>query len=215
MFCGWCNTMIPLPEEAAGTDGYKVEEIIGYRGWKISYAEDGTPRLNSPLFPLIWEPGETMIAHCQSHSHHDPSSPLYHGPDTDNRDQWSPVKGCGGNGHGCGFYAGRTREHLIQLGYGKYNESDPRVIGKVQMSGKIIPATNGYRAQEVTPLEIYVPYELWKLAAALKDVYGPHGVTVTTEATLVPAKGAMDWCKKCGAKMNRSPICPLCGYTHT
>jgi hypothetical protein len=212
--CGFCNTPIPVPRSAVAPDGTAcVEEVIGYRGWKIARTDDGV-RLCSPIFPMMWTPGEWMVAECHSraamaddhrHAHDDPGN-------------WPPVKGCGGGGHGCGFYAGRTREHLIQLGYGRYTQSDPSVIGRVQMQGKIIPAANGWRAQMCRTRTIYVPYELWELARDLKEAYGPHGVEVEVGATLVlPAEGedAIKWCKRCKAKMSRDPRCGFCGHTHT
>lgn len=216
MPCGFCGHDVPMPAGSVNPDGTaaRVEEIIGYRGWRITRAEDGTPRLSSPLFDAVWEPGEWMIATCQGRS----GSTEDHGPADGIRakELVSPVKGCGGeHAHGCGFYAGRTRDHLIKLGYGRYTEADPHVIGQVQMAGKIIFATNGFRAEKVRPRTIYVPFEMWKLAAELKAVYGPHGVEVECKATLVPDAGARQWCDKCGGRMPRSTKCPTCGHTHT
>lgn len=219
MLCGFCGTMIPAPAGAVAADGTAadVEEVIGWRGWKITYAADGTPRLNSPLFPLVWEPGEWMVATCRKNRTDDVNDPYYHGPDAPDRANWSPVKECGGTGqHGCGFYAARTRDHLVgHLGYAHYTENDPSVMGEVQMQGKVFRATNGWRAQQVRPVRLYVPYEFWKLANGLKEVYGPHGVEVILETTIIaPTSDTPKWCKKCTARMNRSTTCPLCGYNH-
>lgn len=214
--CGFCNARIP---EAAGvkSDGTAtVEEIIGYRGWQVVYS-DGLARLESPVVRgLLWEPGEWLTATClhSDRAGYKPGHPHYHGPDTADRSQWSPVKGCNHPGHGCGFYAARTREHLIgELGaYVRYSEHNPQVIGKVQMAGKIIPATNGWRAQRVRPRVIYVPPELWKIGRDLKDAYGPHGVEVEMAATLLMPKDEVRYCKKCKVKMaDRTTTCSFCG----
>lgn len=215
--CGMCGLTIPMPASALAPDGTVREtaEVIGYRGWKIT-RDNGRPRLQSPIFPLIWEPGQIMVAECRGHGHSDPTTPNYHGPLATDPAQWSPVKSCGGSGHGCGFYAGRSREHLLSMPqYVRYTESDPTVIGKVQMSGKIIPATNGWRAQECSVHTIYVPYECWELARDLKEDYGPHGTIIEVSSTMMmPKDDAPKWCRKCGAAMERSTTCPLCGNKH-
>lgn len=225
MLCAFCGTLIPTPAGMNAADGTlaTVKEVIGWRGWKIARNADGEPRLNSPLFPLTWEPGEVMVATCRTTRTDDRATVEYHGPGAidlpDERPgmRISPVKGCGGGGHGCGFYAGRTRAHLTQhLGYARYTEDDPSVIGEVQMAGKIIMATNGYRAERVWPVRIYVPYEFWRLQVELDAAYGPHGVEVLLETTIInPSTTAPEWCPKCTfAKLDRSGECPLCHYKH-
>lgn len=200
--------MIPQPSDVV------IEDVIGYKGFRIRQTDNG-PRLQSPLFPVTFEPGEWMVAECRGH--HGllpPDHPDYHGPLATDRAQWSPVKDCGG--HGCGFYAGRTWNHLVDMGYARYSADDPRIICKIQMQGKIIPATNGFRAQQVRPLVMYVPHELWRLGAELKNVYGPHGVELEMAATLVAAKAgtaeAVVWCAKCTAKLKRSTTCHVCSH---
>lgn len=223
MRCEFCGEIVPMPRDMVAPDGTaRVEEVIGYRGWRIRRNPDGTPELHSPLFSLRWIPGQWMVAECQGTGRARGANGEYiassHGPDAADAANWSPVKGCGGAGHGCGFYAGRTREHLIELGYGSYSESDPHVIGRVQMAGKIIPATNGWRAQRCRPRTIYVPYEFWELGRDLREVYGPHGVEVELGTTIImPREGAdaIQWCKRCSAKMGRGTSCDFCGHTHT
>ncbi len=223
MACGFCSHMVPMSGTDVAPDGSaRVEEVIGFRAWRVATTENG-PRLKSPLFDLTWEPHEWMTAYCGSggHENHvDGCNPHNgHGPGASDPALWSPVKNCGGEyGHGCGFYAGRTREHLIKLGYGNYTTHSPSVIGQVQMAGKIIPATNGWRAQKCRARHIYVPHEFWELARDLRAVYGSDDCTVELGATLVLPKsgaaGAIEWCAKCKAKMGRNPTCPFCGHTH-
>jgi hypothetical protein len=231
--CGWCQVVVSKPGSMRLDGTARVTEVFGYRGWEIS-GEGESIRLASPIQRTIrWEPGQWLMAECSKYGAlrttvymtpdpftPDPTIPGYHGSQAPDKANWSPVKGCGGpTGHGCGFYSARTREHLVgTLGeYVRYSEGRPMVIGKVRLAGKIILATNGFRAQKVRPVEIYVPFECWEIARDLKVVYEPHGVVVKLETTVVlPAdgNGAMRWCSKCRAKMNRTAVCGSCGYKH-
>jgi len=217
--CGFCSQLVPVPAEAmtdAGTA--KVKEVIGWRAWTITRDENRRPRLKSPVVSgHVWQPGGWEVATCTRHPEH--------GSHADDIKLVSPVVGCGGSpqAHGCGFYAGRTHAHLITLGYGNYglqdtpNPETTQVVGKVQMSGKIIPASNGWRAQKVRPRTIYVPYEYWQLAAELKEDYGPFGVEVDVATTVKLAAESSDlpsWCPHCTAAwQGRASKCEVCGYT--
>jgi hypothetical protein len=104
----------------------------------------------------------------------------------------------------------------MSMSYNRYREgSTPTVIGQVQMQGKIIPASNGWRAQMVRPRVLYVPYEFWQIGKELGEVYGPHGVEVKMDTTLILPKDAVpEWCPKCTAKwQGRGISCEFCGYT--
>lgn len=226
--CGFCGATIVPPAgalTAAGT--VNAEEVIGYRGWKIDTDNPtGRPRLRSPMVTtMVWTPeGEDgegwYTARCiQADGQRPPFDPHHHGPDNPNDHYHCPVKECNDPGHGCGFYAGRSREHLISMHYGRYTESDMRIVGKVQMAGKVFPATNGWRAQLVRPHTLYVPHEAWRIAAMLKEDYAPFGVEVDVfDHQTMPApgtEGAIDWCIKCSSRMpKRSRTCGLCGHTH-
>lgn len=198
--CGYCQATVSKPGSMRLDGTAKVDEVFGYRGWEI-WGSGEDIRLSSPIQRTIkWEPGQWMMAECSKYgalkhssiymlsNPPDPGIPGYHGSLAPDKANWSPVKGCGGTGgHGCGFYAARTREHLVgTLGeYVRYSEGRPVVIGKVRMAGKIILATNGFRAQKVRPVTIYCPFELWEIARDLKLVYEPHGVEVKLETTVV------------------------------
>jgi len=176
----------------------------------------GVPILYSPVYRMRWAPGvEWYFAECEG-----TGSPTFqddpefqHRNDHHNPARVIPARECNGGGHGCGFYAGRTHAHMLSLGY---CASGNTVMARIQMQGKIIPATNGFRAQQVKILDLLVPFEEWELARDLKAVYGPYGVNVKCEQTRIHAKGTIpDWCDHCKAKMNpRSATCPLCGYVH-
>lgn len=211
--CGFCGSTVPVPADAVDADGtLAVDEIIGWRGWVVG--SDGL--LRSPTFTHTWTPGLWERAECQQGPGQlEAGSPGRHHADNPDRRYHPPVKGCGHPHHGCGFYAGRTHAHLIGIGYSRFG-----VIGQVQLAGKVIPAVNGWRAERAQVRAIYVPYESWKLVNPLRDTYGPHGVTVELATTQILSPdvdgGIIEWCQKCGARMQRtSTECPTCGHIHT
>lgn len=224
--CGFCGAHVPVPADALNPDGtVRVEEVLGYRGWTVDFSLGRhRPRLASPTMSRapVWEPGQWMIADCMSFgrmNHMTPADANYHGADHPDPDRWCPTNHAHG-GHGCGFYAARDRAHLVGKlpQYTHYTPESPVVIGQVQMAGKIIFASNGFRAQRVRPRVIYVPHEAWELGRDLKAEYGPHDVKIEMSTTsIMPAKGAgaIKWCQKCGAKMTpRSLTCDFCSHTH-
>lgn len=235
-------------ETIIGYRGFKVMDAAvtadpdGDYSYNGAYWRQGAvPVLGSPVYGMLWHPGADdgsgwYVAICHgsgrrdhvAHGPHDDvrANPYYHGPDAIKDDgspdeaRWSPVKECGGGGHGCGFYTSRTWAHALENGYHGYSEEAPHILARIQLAGKVIPATNGWRAQKVRLVELFVPHEMWKMGAALKDAYGPHGVTITVAATMVmpgsKADGAIEWCARCSAKMpKRSRTCDFCHHTHT
>lgn len=190
--CGWCHAAVPMPAGAVG-------EVIGYRGWRVV---DG--KLRSPVYDRVeWLPGQWITAKCYGHLRTTPATGARrtywtrgdrsnHTADAADPKNVPPVLNCGFPGHGCGFYAGKTHDQVIALGYASYGSwrthRQARVTGRVQMAGKIIPATAGWRAQHVRVRELFVPYELRELCATLKDAYEPHGVPVTLTPTIIAAK---------------------------
>ncbi len=216
--CGFCHHTVEAPAGMLAPDGSlrEIKALYGYKGFNIRYI-DGKPRLNSPVYPMIWEPGKTEVAICEGHmgSLTVPDAQR-HGPQNPDPAMWSPVKSCGGGAHGCGFYSGRTREHQINLGYGRYHPDSPSVVAKVQISGKIIPATNGWRSQECTIVEIWVPHVFWKLCTELKKEYASPDCEVVLGATLLTEKtDTPRFCAKCKAKMTaRTTRCTFCGHEH-
>jgi hypothetical protein len=223
MPCGFCGDN--LPEDGLNVDGtIQVTEILAYKGLNVVRQSDGTPMLFSPVFGTAWVPGVWATAGCGGEGktglYTDPTHPGYHGPGALHadgfpcRERWSPVKTCG-----CGFYAGRTHAHLIGLGYANYTVDSPSIVAQVELQGKIIPASNGWRAQQMRPRVLYVPFELWELGRDLKATWGPHGVEIQMAATtLVPKTGeqAIPYCVKCGAQMRKRTIrCGFCKHTHT
>jgi hypothetical protein len=81
-----------------------------------------------------------------------------------------PVKPCD-----CGLYAARDLHHLVELGYNTYPVrtagEEMAIIGEVEMAGKIVLATNGYRAQRARPKTLLVPHAYWRFAEPLRRNY--------------------------------------------
>jgi hypothetical protein len=137
-------------------------EAIGWRAWRVVI--DGEVRLASvDVGRTLWHPGRFATARCLRGADH-----------------LAPDAACT-----CGFYAAGTREYLVGLGtYDRYTRVCPIVIGKVALSGIVIPGSLGFRAERARPLHLHVPYELWRLAGQLCRVYGPDGVEVEVDNTL-------------------------------
>jgi hypothetical protein len=134
-----------------------IGEVIGWRVWQVLNPTDPkTIRLQSlgaggPQNAAIWTPGKVMQAFCgKSHT--------------------PPAENCS-----CGFYAARTREHLLSMHYHSgFDYEDPKdclVVGTVAMQGKIIPGTQGWRAQRVRPLTVLVLPSRWKVVEPLRKAY--------------------------------------------
>lgn len=153
-------------------NGTLLGERQGFRAWDIAETPDG-PRLRSQGYggsgsSGIWTPGEVQTARCARGNNHR-----------------APDEGCT-----CGFYCASSRSHLVSLN--KYHRYDLRgtrsVVGTVYMDGKVLVHTLGFRAENIWPVEILVPYTEWKLANDLQAAYGEWGVTVALDNTLRAGK---------------------------
>lgn len=133
-----------------------VGEVTGWRAWQ----RVGTlmvPRLMSVTatrfgvdhVEAIWPTNRWFLARCP-HGHY----------------ANVPVEGCK-----CGIYAAKTREQLVDLRYGVYEKAASRVIGEVAFAGKVIPGTQGWRAEKARITRLYVPYEDWQWADPLARAY--------------------------------------------
>lgn len=170
-----------------------VGEVVAFRAWNIAHTPEG-PRLTSqgagPNAHDVWNPGQVLSAKCNHGQGHR-----------------APDEGCT-----CGFYAARDRAHLVSLPY--HRLTPETVIGKVMIDGKVVPATLGYRGENIWPVEIAVPYHLWTLARDLNEAYSPWGVKVTTDYThRARAFGEpveTEYCH-CGRIKSRAGLCPRHG----
>lgn len=149
-----------------------VGEILGWRAWYIIDEPGGPgPRLRSlnsgKAIDHGWTPGEIQYATCPSGRHLSPQNKL--DADLMPFEAQVPSESCS-----CGFYAAISREHLISLNtYHLYDVdySVPKCIGQVALAGKVIPGTQGWKAQQVWPVKLYVPYEFWRLVKPLEAAY--------------------------------------------
>lgn len=143
-------------------------EFVGWRAWRITdnrLASDYTGGSDR----TAWHPGEVALARCLRRQQH-----------------LAPDSSCT-----CGFYAVKSREYLVSLGqYHRYSPEKPVVIGEVALSGKVIIATHGWRAEQAWPLSLRVPHVFWRYAAELEEAYGIFGVKVELDNTVrAEAKG--------------------------
>ena len=134
-----------------------IGELLGWRVWHVRNAFSKEKATLHSLgtgghqHASMWKPGKVMEAYCaRSHA--------------------VPDKNCS-----CGFYSAKTEEHLLSMNYHRgLDFDDPDevlVIGEVLLQGKIIPGTQGWRAQRARPKSILVPYSRWKVANNLKERY--------------------------------------------
>ncbi|MGH3021356.1 MAG: hypothetical protein ACRDNR_14550, partial [Gaiellaceae bacterium] len=133
------------------------EPLLGWRIWRLrSDADRGLvePLLESCVYGDPWEPQRTFAAECPEHTR--------------------PTPSCG-----CGIYAVTTREAALE--WARWAQSaltHPIVIGQVQLWGRVLPHTAGYRAQLAYPYELEVlpgedlpEEEARRLERALRDAY--------------------------------------------
>lgn len=174
--------------------------LIGWRGNNIRY-RNGQPEIWSPVCPIKWKPGETMVATCHG-------VPLADDPHQQQGDK-SPAEDCS-----CGFYAARTQDHILSLGYGQ--NADPlkpdHVVTEVVQFGRVLVHTLGWKAEKCKMHRIHVPHAAWQVANQLDAIWKPHGVEVVlTDNDNMPKGAVPEWCQHCGARMNpRKLECPLC-----
>jgi hypothetical protein len=136
-----------------------VQEIVGYRAWGVTHV-GRIARLTSVIQPeSIWPTNRMLLAKCPSNPDADEGHPV-------------PNERCS-----CGIYAAIDRDHLLELGYGQYQDpSDVRVFGEVALSGKVILAEKGYRAAKARVNRLYVPHTAWRLVRALEAYQVPIGL---------------------------------------
>ena len=139
-------------------------EMVGWRAWNVIETGENEVRLGSVTHTsYIWRPQGFVIAECSLH-----------------QTEEIPAEK-----HSCGFYAAKTREHLLSMSYHRYTDSDDIVIGEVGLSGKVIAGTQGWRAQKARIKKVYVPFEKWQLMKKIEEVYN---VEVELSNTLVVRK---------------------------
>jgi hypothetical protein len=116
----------PTPEPDRVPDG--IEPISAFRLW-IAEA-DG--RLHSLNDRSAWDPGEWTVAQC----------PIERHP--------APHEGCS-----CGLYAAKERSYVLHLARRFLPGAAATVVGRVELSGKVIEHDFGYRAERARVAEVF------------------------------------------------------------
>jgi len=197
-FCGHHFT------EDKVAENLKDDLLIGWRGNNIRYA-NGKPTIWSPVSPMKWNPGEIHVATCHGVK-------LEECPHRLAGDK-SPAPNCS-----CGFYAARTQDHILSLGYGRNGDplNPDSVVTEVAQSGRVAVHSLGWKAEKARIVRIHVPHVAWKVANQLTDEWGPHGVEVIlTDNDNMPKGAVPEWCDGCGARMvKRELTCSFCGHVN-
>lgn len=139
-----------------------IGEIVGWRAWRvIGDRPERLPMLASATFSnTIWHPGYWTVATCSGNDHCMRSL-----------DGGVPGESCS-----CGLYAAASRYQLSGMPYPKSNDwthrkSHPKIVGEVGFVGKVIPGSQGWRAEKGRIVRLYVPFHHWKLVEPLEQLY--------------------------------------------
>jgi hypothetical protein len=87
----------------------------------------------------------------------------------------------------CGFYSAKTYDHLQSMTYHLYDAEANgmfHIAGRVANWGKVVEGTQGWRSEFSYPLELFVPFEAWRLCTPLESLYGvPSQLKNTLQST--------------------------------
>jgi hypothetical protein len=146
----------------------RIGEVVGWRAWKV-IGEQRFPLLASVTHSgTVWHPDRWTFATCRGEAR-------CQGPDPR-----CPVEGGSipGEGHSCGLYAAASRAQLVELGYARPSRyakpgggEEVVFIGEVGFAGKIVPGTQGWRAQKGRIVRLYVPFFHWRYVEPLEELY--------------------------------------------
>ena len=111
------------------------EPILGWRCWRLRIdpeTEAFEPVLESCVYGDPWPERQAITAHCPEHALPDPDC-------------------------GCGIYAVTSREAALEwAGWAQSALPNPIVLGRVQLLGRVLRHSAGYRAAHAYPYEIEV-----------------------------------------------------------
>jgi hypothetical protein len=161
------------PTETGDRAPDELGVVTGWRAWRVHRTpdEDGQVLLRSATWDYAWVPYEKARASCDRCTSEDPRSR-----------ECTPGEACS-----CGFYCARSLNHLRSMGYHTYNadsDGDVTIVGRVANWGKVIPGTQGWRAEYAYPERLFVPFEVARnLALPVSNTYG---VPVTLMNVLDP-----------------------------
>jgi hypothetical protein len=133
-------------------------ETLGWRAWVVIAETSRAPRLRSATHSsTVWPTNRWTAATCGGE---------LHCRQDDGGDRRIPGEHCR-----CGLYAARDLEQLLGLGYASWGGRDTVVVGQVAFAGKVIPGTQGWRAERGRIARLYVPFSKAELGKRLSEVY--------------------------------------------
>ncbi len=59
----------------------------------------------------------------------------------------------------------------MHLGYASQRRTQPVFIGQVGFAGKVIPGSQGWRAEKGRIVRLYVPHVYWRYVDPLQEMY--------------------------------------------
>lgn len=134
-----------------------TEAKEGWRAWNVDRelpAFGVAPKLYSATWGnYYWTPRRAALASCQ---------------------YGCEKKEIPGESCSCGFYSAKDLEHLMRMGYPRYDLEAPQVcvIGQIACWGKVIEGSQGWRSSKAYPIQLWVPFEAAHLAKPLREAYG-------------------------------------------
>jgi hypothetical protein len=113
----------------------RPEPILAWRCWRLHIDPDAhvvRPVLESCVYGEPWPERQAFVSTCPVHE--------------------LPEPGCG-----CGIHAVTSREAALEwAGWAQSALPNPIVLGRVQLWGRVLPHSGGYRAQLAYPYELGV-----------------------------------------------------------
>lgn len=136
-------------------------EVVAYRAWRV-VGSVKLPMLASVTYGTwIWHPQRWTIATCHGREVCPASKDDQAGP------------GVPGEHCSCGLYAARDRGHMELQSYKDFaDDARPVFIGEVGLAGKVIPGTQGWRAEKGRIRKLFVPWHLNEYVDPLRSLYG-------------------------------------------
>jgi hypothetical protein len=161
------------PTETGDRAPDELGTVTGWRAWRVDRKPNakGEVLLYSASYDYSWVPFEKARASCDRCRDTDPRSK-----------SCTPGEGCS-----CGFYSARSLDHLRSMGYHWYNaemDGGVTIVGRVANWGKVIPGTQGWRAEYAYPEVLFVPFEVARSIA--QPVASTYGVPVRLMNLLDP-----------------------------
>ena len=124
--------VIPLVDQP-GT--IRREPVLAWRTWRLRIdSETGVvePTLESCVYGDVWPERRAFWSYCPEHE--------------------KPEASCS-----CGVYAVTTRAAALEwAGWAQSALANPIVLGRVQLWGRVLPHSDGYRAELAYPYELAV-----------------------------------------------------------